>query len=135
MKSSELTYTIESDSNWTRLLSVKLNADQQKDFLIAIERAESGREVRIELSQSNFIEGEDVGPQNWTWFFKKRSGESRILAAHPDSNSWVVTSALNEDGISKIKEAVLNGLGKPVFFDQVSRLNRVSNFNVALQGG
>ncbi len=56
----------------------KLIAELQAVF------AEPGTELRLEL------------PMRWTLYWKLRDGDSRLLLAHPDHESWVGSVSLNE---------------------------------------
>ncbi len=46
--------------------------------------SEPGSELRLEL------------PMRWTLYWKLRDGDSRLLLAHPDHESWVGSVSLNE---------------------------------------
>jgi len=62
-------------------------APGKRDELLELLRgvfAQPGTELRLEL------------PMGWTLYWKLREGDSRLLLAHPDHESWVGSVSLNE---------------------------------------
>jgi hypothetical protein len=67
-------------------------------------------------------------PRNWILFWKLRDGESRLLIAHPQSEEWVMTSALNAEHASRFLSA-LGALepGNSLSLAALAPVARVSN--------
>lgn len=68
----------------------------------------------------------------WNLFWKKREGESRLLVAHPEHESWVATLALTADHLQEVANA-LDGLGtSPFSLGTLRPLGEFSNFNLRM---
>ncbi len=76
-------------------------------------------------------------PGNWTLYWKARSGESRVLLAHPDKDQWVATIAWSESQVETLLQAmVLEGAAgsvSEVVLSQYARLQFPSNLEVLLR--
>lgn len=103
-------------------LAERLGQDLQSTF------TSGHHELRLEL------------PARWTLFWKRASGETRLLLAHPEKDAWVATLAL-DDGACAVLLERLAGRGPAESGDRTFRLSelgpyqRVSNMEVAIRLG
>lgn len=72
-------------------------------------------------------------PSGWTLYWKLRDSESRVLLAHPETDLWVVTLALEAALLSVVLER-LRGLGTGASFriSELTPLGRVTNLELVL---
>ncbi len=113
-----------SQSNSSRTqLTLKLGSKEIQSFIGELESIYGGtsRELRISL------------PQGWTVFWKKRDSGARALLAHPQSNEWVSTIALEADQ-GKQLISFLNALeiGQSFNLSQRIALDQVSNLELVI---
>lgn len=73
-------------------LSLQLDEQAWVDFKGELKRVFKTREAELKL----------VLPGNWTVYWKARSGESRVLLAHPEKDQWVGTVAWSEDRVDAL---------------------------------
>src|SRR4051812_38950308 len=73
----------------------------QRGSVLALEFPAESLAILIQALEDVFVRG--LGelrlelPTGWTLFWKEREGESRLLLARPDAETWVTTAALTRD--------------------------------------
>lgn len=104
-------------------LSLKLSGDLVQELIPQLEDIfnQGGPELRIDL------------PKEWIMFWKLRTGESRVLMAHPQQDEWVSTMALNATHGKKLIDA-LKALqsGQTVSIESLGSVGPVSNVDVLI---
>lgn len=77
-------------------LSLSIGASDRDELVQLLEEvfAQPGSELRLEL------------PLRWTIYWKVREGDSRLLLAHPDHETWVASVSLNEMHASRLLTAL-----------------------------
>jgi hypothetical protein len=70
-------------------------------------------------------------PSGWVLFWKEREGESRLLLARPNADSWVATAALTrEHGLEVL---VRLRKGEPVSVGEIAIVASMSNVEIELR--
>lgn len=106
-------------------LALELKPETQGVLIQALENLieRPSSELRLEL------------PQGWTVFWKLRSGESRMLLAHPDLNTWVGTIALSEldlrAWISELRNMTQTSL--PTTLSRIVTFGAFSNLDIEVR--
>jgi hypothetical protein len=104
-------------------LSLKLSGDLLQELIPQLEDIfeQNGPELRIDL------------PKEWLMFWKLRTGESRVLMAHPQQDEWVSTMALNAVHGKKLIEALKTlSAGQTVSIENLGSVGSVSNVDVLI---
>ena len=105
-------------------LLLKLSETDMKTLTTSLEEVFSDpqAELRLEL------------PKNWTVFWKSREGESRLLLAHPEHDTWVSTVSLDLPHgrlfLDALKE--LRTPGDRISPAESGAIGRVSNLDLIL---
>jgi hypothetical protein len=72
-----------------------------------------------------------VLPQNWVLFWKARSEGARLLLAHPATDEWVGTVALEISWAGRMMESFSRlESGQRVLLSQLGGIHSVSNFDL-----
>lgn len=91
------------------------------------ERILSGHDVWVTLPL--------IAGQEWRLLFKQKEGDNRILLAHPDANSWVMTVALTTPTHQEIIETLKGS--QDVSIERIASrhapLSRVSNAHLRFE--
>lgn len=104
-------------------LSLKLSGELLQELVPQLDEIfeQNGPELRIDL------------PQEWLMFWKLRTGESRVLMAHPQPDEWVSTMALNAVHGKKLIEALKAlSVGQTVSIENLGSVGSVSNVDVLI---
>jgi hypothetical protein len=73
-------------------------------------------------------------PQEWSLFWKLREGESRVLVAHPSTDQWVGTLALEKPFAEKlIARLLVLSTGQDLRIGSVAAVSGVSNLELTLK--
>jgi hypothetical protein len=104
-------------------LSLKLGSELLQELIPVLEDIydQNGPELRIDL------------PNEWILFWKLRTGESRLLMAHPQADEWVSTLALNSvHGKKMIGALKALSAGQSVSIETLGSVGSVSNVEVLM---
>ena len=71
-------------------------------------------------------------PTKWTLFWKLREGETRMLLAHPEEDSWVATLAMTRNHCEAIIGAFSKLSDVPQILSQLGTTSRISNFELTV---
>lgn len=109
------------------LLTLRLSADLWGALHTELERVLRVQEAELRLEL----------PGKWTLYWKARSGSSRVLLAHPETDQWVGTVAWSEDRVSSLIEALNpeTAAQQPggVFLSECDGLTFPSNLEICLR--
>lgn len=82
----------------------------------------NGGELRLDL------------PRGWIVFWKKRDGQSRLLLAHPQTEEWVATAALDESHAQALVAAIgVQSPGQALDIESLGSVDRVSNLELVIE--
>ena len=104
-------------------LTLKLGSKEIQSLIGELEAIYSGsaRELRVSL------------PQGWTVFWKRKDSGARALLAHPQSDEWVSTIALEADqGKQLISFLNVLEIGQSFSLSQRIALDHVSNLELMI---
>lgn len=103
-------------------LDLQMSPQECRIFQDRLQAVFEGREV---IFRFDAVEGEF-----WTLYFKLREGESRALCAHPDSEHWVATIALDLETQKKLHEKLSSNI--PFLLSELTRLTAPSNLDLSV---
>lgn len=110
--------SMEKSEGFEVVLRMSLNASLIQKLILSLEEIfiEQERELRFYLSEA------------WTLFLKQRESGNRLLLAHPQTEEWVGTIALEKEiGVRWIE--ALKNLDQPFSLSRLGILDPVSNFD------
>lgn len=88
--------------NWTERsvqIETKMNPEATSQMTIVLGVAERDEllEALTEVFSGPFLELRLDLPRKWTVFWKIKTGDSRVLLAHPEVDTWVATVAVTTE--------------------------------------
>lgn len=117
---ADLKFLVQPHSKWQRMLQLQLRPEEIEEFVLILSGVLADkRERNFSLTSSEF--------GDWDLIWKSRSSGNRILLAHPDSKKWVVTVALEERNILKLKERLQSKETSKVSLEDLGTMDRVTN--------
>ena len=73
-------------------------------------------------------------PKNWTVFWKLRhEGESRLLAAHPEENTWVGTVSFASELMERVIHFLKTRESEALLLSELGVMSSISNFDLKLR--
>lgn len=129
---ADISFRVESHPKWETHLILLPSVEQARNLAAHLrEVLNDGREVRTALG---FPSESQVGPGEWTLFWKLHPSETRALLAHPAAEEWVATLALERGALERAVDHLETGAtSAELRLDALARLGRPTNLHLTIR--
>nr|ALS89732.1 MetaGeneMark_Unknown Function [uncultured bacterium] len=78
---------------------------------------------RQQPDRETVLRGHSENGDHWTFFFRMKEGETRLMVAHPEKTAWVVTASLSGVHFASL----ISGLSAGVDLTSFAPLHKFNN--------